>query len=74
MPKETSIAVSKKTLRLLKEYQKEFGFKSLEEAIENAVRWARLWNFVDARQRRELGQRINDLEFRVEALEAKNQD
>lgn len=69
MPKETSIAVSKKTLRLLKEYQKEFAFKSLEEAIENAVRWARLWNYVDAKQRRELAQRVSDLEFRLEKLD-----
>lgn len=70
MPKETSIAVSKATVKLLKSYQKEFGFSSLEESIQNSVRWARLWNYVDVKTRRSMQKRISDLEFAVSALES----
>ena len=69
MPKVKMIRCSEEILIFLKEYQKEFGFSSLEEAIENAVKWARLWNYVDARTRRDMQKQISDLEFRVEALE-----
>ncbi len=69
MPNETTIPVSKKTLKSVQEYRDEFGFKSLDEAVENAIRWARLWNYVDSEQRRTVVERVNNLEFRVTALE-----
>ena len=69
MPKEKSIGVSKDTLEMLKGYQKEFGFSSLDEAVKNSVQWAKLWDYVDAQTRRDMQSRINDLEFRISALE-----
>jgi hypothetical protein len=69
VPKETSIPVNKKTLKFVQEYRDEFGFKSLDEAVINAVRWARLFNYIDSEQRRSIQERLNDLEFRIEALE-----
>lgn len=62
MPKETTIGVSKATLKMLKDYQKEFGFNSSDEAVSNSVRWARLWSYVDTQQRRSILERINNLE------------
>ena len=69
MPSETTVPVSKETLKLVNEYKKEFAFKSLDEAVENAIRWAKLWNYVDSQTRRDMQSRINDLEFRLEELE-----
>lgn len=68
MPKETSIPVSRKTLNFVKAYKKEFGFKSLDIAVENAVRWARLWSYVDSQQRRSMIERIGSLELQVQKL------
>ena len=69
MPSETTVPVSKETLKLVNEYKKEFAFKSLDESVENAIRWAKLWNYVDSEQRRTMIERINTLEFRITALE-----
>jgi len=69
MPKETSIPVSRKTLEFLKEYKVEFGFSSLDKSVENAVRWARLFAYVDNEQRRSTEQRLSVLEIRLTALE-----
>ena len=68
MPTEASIGVSKDTLKLVKDYQKEFAFKSLDEAVENSIRWARLWSYVDSQQRRSIVERLNDLEAQVQKL------
>ena len=69
MSKETTITVCKETLKVLKGYKKEFGFKNLDESVQNSVRWARLFNYVDSEQRRTMIERINTLEFRITALE-----
>lgn len=68
MPKEATIAISKETLALVKGYQDEFGCKSLEEAVVNAIQWARLWYCVDVLKRRELTQRVSDMELEVAKL------
>ncbi len=69
MPSETTIPVRKATLKLVQDYKKEFGFKSLDESVQNSIRWAKLWNYVDSEQRRTVVERVNSLEFRVTALE-----
>ena len=69
MSKETTITVCTETLKLLKSYKKEFGFKNLDESVQNAVRWARLFNYIDSEQRRSITERVSNLEFRIEALE-----
>lgn len=69
MPKhEKSIGVSKETLELLKSYKKEFGASSLDEAIKNAVQWARLWNYVSYKTRKHHAERLSSLEFEVARL------
>lgn len=68
MPKATSIPVSRKTLNFVKAYKAEFGFRSLDESVENAVRFARLWSYVDSEQRRSTQQRLNDLEAQMQKL------
>lgn len=69
MPKETSIGVSKDTLELVKEYQEEFGFTSLDVAVQNSVRWARLFAYVDHEARRSTQERLHILEIRLTELE-----
>jgi len=68
MPKEKSIGVSKETLKLLKDYQREFKMASLDQAIVNAIAWAKIWYTVDHLKRRELVQRVSSLEFEVAKL------
>jgi len=70
MPKETSIPVSKKTLKFVQEYRDEFQLSSLEEAIQDSIRWSKLWIAIDFQQRRNLQERINDLEFKIEQIES----
>ncbi len=69
MPSETTIPVSRETLHLVKAYKSEFAFHSLDEAVSSGIKWARLWNYVDSEQRRTVVERVNNLEFRVTALE-----
>ena len=69
MPNETSIPVSQKTLKFVNEWKAEFAFKSLDEAVESAVRWGRLFSYIDSEQRRSMIERISDLEFRILSLE-----
>ena len=69
MPTETSIGVSNETLELLKAYKDEFQLSSLDEAIQDSLRWAKLWITIDFQQRRSLQERINNLEFQIEKLE-----
>jgi len=68
LPKLTTIPVSTKTLKFIQDYRDEFGFSSLDESVENAVRWARLWSYVDSQQRRSTVERLNVLEDNVEKL------
>lgn len=69
MPQEKSIGVSKETLEMLKAYQDEFGFSSLDQSIENSVRWARLFNYIDSEQRRTVQERLVHLELQIGNLE-----
>lgn len=69
MPKESTIPVSKNTLKMIKDFKKEFGHKSLDKAVEDSIRWARAFSYIEVEQRRTMMERINDLEFRIEALE-----
>jgi len=68
MAKETSISVSKKTYALVKSYQKEFNCRSLEQAVLDAIQWARAFIYVDSVKRRELTERVAFLESEFEKL------
>jgi len=63
------VRVSEETQKILEGYKEEFGLKSLDESIVNAVQWARAFYCVDVLKRKELVQRVSDLEFRIEAIE-----
>ena len=66
------VRVSKETLKLLEDYKEEFGARSLDSAIKNSVQWARLWNYVEYKTRKDLTERVSNLEFRIEAIERQN--
>jgi len=63
------VRVSKETLKILEDYKAEFKMSSLDQAIVNAVAWAKIWYTVDHLKRKELVERVSSLEFRVKALE-----
>lgn len=69
MTKEyTTISVSSETVKVLKDFQKEFGYSSLDKCIINAIQMARMFFIVDATKRRELETRVNDIEIDVRQL------
>lgn len=62
MPKETTIAVSNETKKLLKDFQKDVNAKSLEEAVRLSVGWAKSFNSNLLVSQVELADRIKKLE------------
>ena len=68
MPKDASLGLSKKTLEQLTKFKTDFDLKSLEEAIEVSLQWAKMFFVVDAETRRDLSSRVTILEIKTEEL------
>ena len=62
MPKESTIAVSKSTLKLVKDYQEEINAKSLEETVKLAIGWGKTYNRFGLVPQVELDNRLTKLE------------
>lgn len=73
LPKETAIAISKSTLKLVKDYQEEIRAHSLEETIKLAIGWGRTYNRFGLVPQTELAEKQKNLDIRLERLEARNQ-